>query len=441
MPDSSMGDPLGCLDELCYALESPELYFLVDALHPFSRTLRTSLSPPDGAGSGAKPSADDLSDLDLFELKHFFHDESGWELLKQVSRSEGLSQAAYSVLRYLGYCRLYGVSLPEDVDRRITGALLLYLSVPASMELIRRIKIGISLARELPERFDEAEPFEDMSFCTSVLHLLMQFWATTLALEEGYRFYLAKTNDIESKLGHQIDHVLVTISSLDSILQQEEHIRLLSVATSLPLLENWRLMLAEPFKGYLPWWLDGCLEEAAETTEGDISIPSPFGRSNRRDKPELRPLLRAQRRPRLMESPLHEYLHRPEVAVAAAPGLSERDREKLDEIQSIEYDVESDASIRFHLGLNVDETGRPRSLGLWLTPANQAADWEATAERFDRARLHVPGAPNPFEVGLRRANGIFPLSGNLADNIEDWIGDLEIELVDTQGNLFRVILD
>lgn len=128
-------------------------------------------------------------------------------------------------------------------------------------------------------------------------------------------------------------------------------------------------------------------------------------------------------------------------AVAAATGLSELARRELDAIQAIEYHVPSDAAVRFHLGVNIDERGRPRSLGLWLTPSGQGSRWEAIVARYHQARLHIPDFPHPFEVEIYRANGIFPLSDILAASIEEWTNNLEIELVDDQGNYHQVRLD
>jgi hypothetical protein len=96
------------------------------------------------------------------------------------------------------------------------------------------------------------------------------------SFEEAFRFYVERTGDIDSKLGHQYDKILDAFRSLDSTLQSEEHLRLLSVAVELPLLENWRLMLADPFREALPWWLDGRLETAARAIEEEIQIPARY---------------------------------------------------------------------------------------------------------------------------------------------------------------------
>ena len=67
--------------------------------------------------------------------------------------------------------------------------------------------------------------------------------------------------------------LLDSFDAVDGELQQGEQLRLLSVATELPLLDNSCEMLAEPYRDPLPWWLDGTLEVvAAETERGATEV-------------------------------------------------------------------------------------------------------------------------------------------------------------------------
>ncbi len=440
MLSSSTGDPLGYVEELREALDNPELRCLVETLPPLSRALRKPLDPVSASGEEVSASPDELNEVDLLELKHFFHDQTGWEYLKTISRNEFLCEAAYAVVRYLGYCRLYGIELPTDVNMRITERLLLYLFVPASVELIRRIKFAISSAKELSARFDDAEPLEDIKLCTSALHLLMQIWAATLALEEGYRFYLTKTCDTESKLAQQFDRVLEQVHSLDSVLQQGESIRLLSVATSLPLLENWRLMLAAPFREQSPWWLDGRLEEAAREIEHEIDTSFPLNPTVVQDYSSRLPFS-SSKRPRSGKAKSLAAIRGRQSGLAAASGLSALSRERREAVEREKYEVEGDTSIRFHLRVDVNETGQWLSLGLWLTPAQPTVNWGEVVARYDRARLRVPDVPDPIELKLRKTNATFTPSSDLAERFKDWIDKIEIDLIDSKGNLHRVRLD
>jgi hypothetical protein len=268
--DALSGDPLGYVDELRLALDSPDLRSMLHRPEPFWRLLWRSFYDHPVAEPEAHSPSDDLGEHELWVLRHYFRDQTGWDHLKALCRLNYFTEAAYEVHLYHGYCRLYGIAVPQDLQRRLTMHLLLFLAVPASVELLRILKHTATCAEELPAKFDKAEPFEDISHCTSILHLLMETWATAISFEESFRFYVERTGDIDSKLGHQYDKILDAFRSLDSTLQDEEKLGLLSVATELPLLENWRLMLAEPFREVLPWWLDGRLEAAARAIETEM---------------------------------------------------------------------------------------------------------------------------------------------------------------------------
>lgn len=126
-------------------------------------------------------------------------------------------------------------------------------------------------ARTLPERFDDAEPLEDRLYCTDMLHLLMESWAFFIVIDGEYERHLCSGESIESRFSQLMRRLLDAFTALDNEIQQEGQIRLLSVATELPLLDNWRKMLAEPYRAPLPWWLDGTLEAAAEQTRQEIA--------------------------------------------------------------------------------------------------------------------------------------------------------------------------
>jgi len=82
--------------------------------------------------------------------------------------------------------------------------------------------------------------------------------------------------------------LLDALATLDDQLQQDEQIRLLSVATEMSLLDNWRKMLAEPYRDPLPWWLDGRLEAAADEMRQFIDSDQTFRTVPIRARPSLR---------------------------------------------------------------------------------------------------------------------------------------------------------
>jgi hypothetical protein len=178
--------------------------------------------------------------------------------------------ATYLLLSSLGFCRIGGVALPPDVARVLEHPLPAHVLVGALRALIHALEHLAADARELPERFDDAEPIEDVALCTSVLHQLMQTWAAFVAVNESYQEYLNAGGSSSGEFGRLMNEALGAFDRADEITQSDEQLRLLSVAVELPLLENLRRMLKGSFKETLPWWLDGTLERIA-ASKGDSS--------------------------------------------------------------------------------------------------------------------------------------------------------------------------
>jgi hypothetical protein len=132
------------------------------------------------------------------------------------------------------------------------------------------LAIILTQARALPSQFDNAEPFEDLGHCTSLLHLRMEVWAAFVTLDDAYDRLNIQGTECRQDLNVKLDQILTAIETLDDLLQEEQYLELLSIVTSLPLLRNWKLMLAESYRTDLPWWLNGTLEEAAARIERSI---------------------------------------------------------------------------------------------------------------------------------------------------------------------------
>ncbi len=260
-------DPLGYLDELREALRSPfmQLLFLPTA------TVRTTVLKSLSVELGATVSSSSLSAFgDQAEL-----DDVRWELAAVAAdRASELRENAVTVASSLGFCRLYGINLPLDIRHIIERPLPPELIVPAVMASLRMLKVATDDARALPEHFDASEPLEDRSYCTSLLHLLMELWAIFIVVDDEYQQHICAGQSVGSTFGVWMHRLLDAFAALDEELQRDEQLCLLSIATELPLLDNWRKMLSKPYRDPLPWWLNGTLETFAEETQKRINRES-----------------------------------------------------------------------------------------------------------------------------------------------------------------------
>lgn len=201
-----------------------------------------------------------------------------WEASMQVAeQTPEVRDTAVAVISALGFCRIYGITLPLDLKTLLTSPLPVELLAPAIAGMLHMLESATDDARTLPARFDNSEPLEDRSHCTSILHSLMELWAMYIVVDDEYQHRLGQGRSNDSSFVAWMHRLLDAFSALDAEVQRDEQMRLLSVATELPLLDNWRKMLAQPFREHLPWWLDGALEEAATQVRRDIICESIFG--------------------------------------------------------------------------------------------------------------------------------------------------------------------
>ncbi|HVA46177.1 MAG TPA: hypothetical protein VNH11_07375 [Pirellulales bacterium] len=91
----------------------------------------------------------------------------------------------------------------------------------------------------------------------------MQTWAAFIGINENYQEYLDAGGSSSGEFGRLMREILDASERADEVAQSDEQMQLLSIATELPLLENWRKMVRGPFVETLPWWLDGTLERTA----------------------------------------------------------------------------------------------------------------------------------------------------------------------------------
>lgn len=185
--------------------------------------------------------------------------------------------AAYELAAALGRCRLFGVAPGDDLD----GTLTTPLALAAARVLRDLLESGITDARELGERWDaaaEAHAAEDL--CLNLLESRMECWAAYLAIDEAYAECMeAQDTDLGGFTGI-LDSLLAAIETFDQELQRQSG--LLSVAAETELLQNWRNLLAAPYREPLPWWLDGSLEEAARRVQQEALTSQPDEIARRR---------------------------------------------------------------------------------------------------------------------------------------------------------------
>lgn len=258
MISTDSNDPLGYVDELREALGSPYMQLVFHGSSDARAEVLESLTARPGTAF-TKSSLSSFGDT-ACKLS------ARWELAEQVAEKvPALREDAIAVVAALGFCRLYGINVPSDIKSVLGVPLPPELLVPAIDETLRILHSATDDARTLPEQFDGGEPIEDRSYCTSLLHLLMELWALFVVVDDEYQKHICEVEQGSNSLfAILMRRLLDGFAALDDELQRNEQIRLLSVATELPLLDNWRRMLAKPYRELLPWWLDGTLEAAAE---------------------------------------------------------------------------------------------------------------------------------------------------------------------------------
>jgi len=173
--------------------------------------------------------------------------------------------AAFRLALCLGYCRLFGVELPADID----GILPAREAMAAAEELIAHINHWVQEARELPSRWDTAPPGTSEDYCADLLQACMDGWAAFLAISEAHEDCVVRKEPAAQDFDRVMDRLLDALDRFDDTLREPEIISLLSTLAGTELLENWRKMLGIPGEKFLPWWLDGTLERESQRIEAE----------------------------------------------------------------------------------------------------------------------------------------------------------------------------
>lgn len=209
------------------------------------------------------------------------HDPMGWQYeLQRALEDPALAAferpdipgpdataAAYRLALCLGYCRLLGIDLPDDID----GILPAREAMAAAEELIHHLGVWVEAAQQLPDRWDSAPAGVEDAYCTDILEARNDAWAAYWAISEAHEDCLAQGEETGEEFDGVIDRVVDALDRFDAVLQQPEMLSLLSTVAGTPLLHNWRKMFRIPDSGYMPWWLDGTLEEESRRIEAEVA--------------------------------------------------------------------------------------------------------------------------------------------------------------------------
>lgn len=181
--------------------------------------------------------------------------------------------AALLLAQTLGYCRLFGIEPPPDLD----GSLPVNVALAATRRMLGVLDRAMEESDVFPERWEAARSQLEMELlCSDLLHTRMNAWSVLLAVDEAALGASQAADPGTEALDVEVDRLITAIHRFDVALRRDEE--LLSTVCETRLLDNWRSLLGEEYAGALPWWLDGTLERAAAEI-GDRNTtawPNPF---------------------------------------------------------------------------------------------------------------------------------------------------------------------
>lgn len=178
-------------------------------------------------------------------------------------------RAAERAALALGHCSLAGVSIPEDLP----PVLPWNLARMAALAWSARLQQANQQTGALRQRGRApTDPHAADQLGIDLLQTRMAAWAGFVAIDRAYAHGLEtgeSDNEVDQAL---LDKLLGALEDFDAaLLAQEER---LCMIAHLPLLQEWRQLLAAPFRDPLPWWLDGTLEAAArEMQRRALALP------------------------------------------------------------------------------------------------------------------------------------------------------------------------
>ena len=139
------------------------------------------------------------------------------------------ARAAYRLALALGNCRLFGVSIDEELNEPCRP-----ISLAASRELTRLLKVFSAEAEQLGRRWDAAvDPAEADNWCSSLLDMRMDAWAAGIALAESYQACRDDQHLQTAGLHQAIDQMQLELNHLDEQLLEEAEILATIISTRL----------------------------------------------------------------------------------------------------------------------------------------------------------------------------------------------------------------
>jgi hypothetical protein len=346
-------------------------------------------------------------------------------------RTAEFGSAAYLVIMNLGFCRLYGIDVPTDLATQIREALSPEVICTAARVLASVLTTAIEDAEALPSRFDDSEAIEDQSICTEVLHQLMDFWAVFVVIDDEYQSRMCKEAPL-GDLSATMDGVLEGFQALDDLLQREERLRLLSVATELPLLEHWRRMLAAPFRETPPWWIDGTLEAVAQATSREILSQDAY---LFRPGVAAQPSVNCQRSFPVFGEVLAEYAARETHYATAAASQDNTRTPAHAALAKQKFRVEGDEDVQVKLNLDLFPTSAPAAAEISVLkggPANKK-------EQYVRCEVAILGLPGPLVAELGTTVGKVCLTETQFSALREHYGSIGLTLLTADGTRRAVL--
>ncbi len=166
--------------------------------------------------------------------------------------------AALQLACAVGRCKVYGVTLPEDLDGDLPPDVAL-AACQYGQEVAERMA---ERSRALPDLWDEAPSGVAEDLCLELLEVRHDLWCAGVAILDTYGRTLDEQRDIADRLNEAVDAFQEALARWDEALQAAETLDILATVSDSPLLENWRALLAEPYRAIPPWWLSSLGDRA-----------------------------------------------------------------------------------------------------------------------------------------------------------------------------------
>jgi hypothetical protein len=186
-------------------------------------------------------------------------------------------EAAFHVALALGYCRLFGIALPDALE----GVLSSDVAIAAADYLCGSIERWIADARNLEMLWDQSDPAVGELLCYDLLEARMDSWAVFVAVEEAYDAAMAERESSVVNFDAAMNRLLDAVEEFDVVLQDDGTVELLSVVAGGELLGNWKRMLAEDYREPPAWWLDGGLEQVQRDLDEELAATLPRSQAQR----------------------------------------------------------------------------------------------------------------------------------------------------------------